>query len=780
MQRRILLLVLVGVVVLLVAGMRSARSQNAYQLHRLTASEYAARLPEVLDLTTDRHNPTLLSAVEDEFLARYGTQQATYADMQRVYHFFKGDVYADYGSWHRAMIQAWLRENHIDLDKTKLLHFDDYTIHVTPRDFKGNGGHEWLLTVETVSRVVDPIENYLIAEFIGGAYRLTETPLPWRGEVGYTYSDWRGGTTQPLFFGDLNGDGVPEWVVALGGVGRNFQNWGWLFVMEWLNGQLTDVSAPADKGNPMAYASPGGGGAPVFPSGVTIEYVKAFTQNALDIVIRHHTGDNWGCTWTEVYTFSWNDKSYTLADNQTVYDNVQGCEWRMAEAAMWAGDLKTAIAHHERGLTLNSRVGGSIPIQSSIELVQYAKIRLAIAYSLEGQSEKAATLLTALKAEKPESDVMGQLITAITSVPGNEPFSICTGAYGVFLSYLTQSVQDRINSGVPTKSRLGGTFDNDGTPWQRIGYSPSPSRAGCDEKLGLKYLVEHSTFSTNASPVDQLTVKGIKVAASLQLDMNDDGQMEWVISPALDTPPLFFAPIADQTYRVSYVPVETRSADTLMAVRLLPDHAGLALVTTTSRHTKLTCPAQAPGITAGPPPSTFLDIWRLGSGVLVSVASIPRCDPVVLQYEWHTADRSLYGWAQVTHKQPGNQADLAQAWYNWDATLQEYLPPDRVDQPPLPPDDRPMSWWDFRRHLNDALGKSQYDDALSLIDVALAHPFNDFASSDVRASLRYWRGVVLELEGNAGAAVREYVSVYEAMPASVWTRLAMLHLEMVV
>src|SRR5262249_55894715 len=151
----------------------------------------------------------------------------------------------------------------------------------------------------------------------------------------YSYTDWRGGTTQPLFFGDLNGDGVPEWVVALGGVGGDFLNWGQLYVMEWLNGQMVDVSAPSGAGfdDRMSYASPGGGGAPVFPAGVSIEYVKSLTQNALDIVIRHQTGDNWGCTWTKLRTYSWSGQSYKLADKQTFYDEVQGCQWRFAEAA---------------------------------------------------------------------------------------------------------------------------------------------------------------------------------------------------------------------------------------------------------------------------------------------------------------------------------------------------------------------------------------------------------------------------------------------------------------
>ena len=101
------------------------------------------------------------------------------------------------------------------------------------------------------------------------------------------------------YYGDLTGDDIPEWVVAYGGLGGNHMNHGWLYVLQWQDGELVDIAPslpPADNFDElMMYEAPAGGGSPLFPYGVSVDIQDVDNNNTTEIIIYHDYRDTWNC-----------------------------------------------------------------------------------------------------------------------------------------------------------------------------------------------------------------------------------------------------------------------------------------------------------------------------------------------------------------------------------------------------------------------------------------------------------------------------------------------------
>lgn len=402
------------------------------------------------------------------------------------------DLQRDLKTLAHERISHWLDEHPLDLDTTPQFQADEYFITVTPRDFKGDGDHEWLFTIRPIDAQrhvfgVENADNYLVAERDGkGGYRLIRTPLPWFSE-GFGRGYLENGLAQSLIFQDINADSVPEWVVAVGGVGGGYMNFGWLYVLTWRKGEIINLATYGYDSNSLDYASPAGGGASVFPFGVYVEFLKSLTNNATDIVVHHEMYDTWDCRWLETRIFSWNSTIYALSNRTIVYDDSRSCAWRNAEASAWKGDYKASIAYYQHGFHLPT-TSWAYSMDATDELQQYMQIRLLLALSLNGQTQQWAELLQILKTEKPTSELMRQFIQALVPISTASPYALCLAAYNVINWYWpTDPVIDEDYSygRLPTQIVIGMTLDNYGPPISFQGL-PDPKRAGCDISVPLQ------------------------------------------------------------------------------------------------------------------------------------------------------------------------------------------------------------------------------------------------------------------------------------------------------
>ncbi len=183
----------------------SAQSTRQYRLRPVSADEYIQAL-----LTLPHGNDAQSSAdfqnLRDDFVSHYLMPDPTisFASVEMVYRAISNPSVTgsdELAMWNSALISAFLKEHPIDLDHASPFGFDlehfpfndywqNYKITAEPRDFKGDGGHEWLLTLaitekDSFSTSVTSID-YLWATRDGqGGYHVLTFPLPW---VAFGYS----------------------------------------------------------------------------------------------------------------------------------------------------------------------------------------------------------------------------------------------------------------------------------------------------------------------------------------------------------------------------------------------------------------------------------------------------------------------------------------------------------------------------------------------------------------------------------------------------------------
>src|SRR5690606_18688383 len=126
---------------------------------------------------------------------------------------------------------------------------------------------------------------------------------------------------------------------------------------------------------------------------------------ALEIIQAERLTDNRGCEFSSRLTFQWNNVSLQYELQETVYEyaDTAVCSLRQAHYAMIDLDFQAAIDHYERLLTFQ-------PSDAELDMWQYARVRLAAAYALNGQKDEAAALLDQLKRETYASGLVGEFI----------------------------------------------------------------------------------------------------------------------------------------------------------------------------------------------------------------------------------------------------------------------------------------------------------------------------------------------------------------------------------
>lgn len=488
---------LVLLCLLLIVSASQAQSDLPYQLRVPTADEYLTVMPRLLeqiesDYFRNEDQPQAANFKEIVWtqLMDYGRprEEYSYQRISRIYLPYTNDRYLNSSLFshtkelNTALIQAWLRENPLDLDDfdaTTPLIIGPNTITVIPRDFNGDGQHEWILDVK---QDVLYARKEVVIRSEDGRYELLETPLPWFGCC-TAYWFVQSGLMEEVGFGDLNGDGLPEWILAAGGYGANQMSAGHLYVLQWQDGRLIDLA----ENFLIDYEAPAGGGRqPVFPYGVAVDLQDANADGKTNIVIRQHKYDNWRCTWTQTRVFGWQNDILSLLSHTRTDDQVKGCAWAAAEEAMWASDYATAIAWYERAQTLPfaEEFTSDFWEDYTNTVWEYAQLRLALAYALTHQDEKARETIYSLQNVGIRSDAGHQMSAVLWSNIGEAPADICQAAYGLWFGYIDapleymESDAMQYSSLIPTEAILGYTrefypIDN----WPPL---PMPEKAGCN------------------------------------------------------------------------------------------------------------------------------------------------------------------------------------------------------------------------------------------------------------------------------------------------------------
>ena len=337
---------------MLAVGWQAAAQEDSgeWRLRVPTAAEYLAAVPAIMQLGKEEAqseqyrsiSSPIFNVITTEIDARYQPLWDEDPELlNRVYQSLVADnnYWEDRDVWVQAIVLAWINENAVHLATFRQFQILDYSVRVSPRDFDADGKSEWWLHVE------GSITQDIVVAGDKGNYQLVESPLPWFGCC-FMYYDTKSGFMEEQLFEDLNHDGLPEWIWAVGGFGANQTSGGYLYVLQWQDGKLIDLAPPNDAPNDIFYIAPAGGGSPLFPNGVHVEYVDKNGDDKKEIVIFQEQNDNWGCTWTQQRIFSWADSDYRFINQERSYNNVQGCAIRQAEEGLRHIDRDGMTVNH--------------------------------------------------------------------------------------------------------------------------------------------------------------------------------------------------------------------------------------------------------------------------------------------------------------------------------------------------------------------------------------------------------------------------------------------------
>ncbi len=747
-----------------------ARAGEGYRLREPGVEEYLASIPAIItsgnqDVESPygpAFNHVLFSAMNDEIRWRYPDLSRVDANLlYEMYTFLVHDQnlpgWYDYDHFAQAIIVSWLNQHQPDLNAVSTLEIFEFEVTVIPRDFNGDGQNEWFLQVES-----DMYRQYLVIARVEGAYSLVESPLEWFTD-GTAYWMPQAGFMKELFFGDMTGDGLPEWVLALGGVGANQTSVGWLYVLHWQDGRLVDLAphddSLTDRNQEMSYSAPAGGGSAgvLYPHGVSVSLEDTDHNGTVEVLIRQEQFDNWGCTWTSYRTFAYNESHFGLTKSERDYDEVQGCEIRAAEEALWEYDLTSAIQHYERALTLEPT--DEYFFGDPEELAGYAHARLAVAYALAGRREEAARTLATLPTRDNYSPTLNAFIAAVESHLG-DLMQVCLAAYTAFTFECPPETDACLGS--PVNAKVGETVENTGYdfggPWNTF---PDPSRAGCD--IGV-------TLNMSASPAAQLEAAGVTINQTRQLDLDGDGHDEWLIwfvSP--DPKPLFLAVEGDHYY-VSRPDLSYPDEYTRFERLVLPDNAGNALVQIYfDDETPLAERDYEPEPSSGPqvecldregnhvplPESAwgYVQIWRFEDHELHLRQHVTLCEALTFNDIFPAGTSEMRGWA--------GEPFLKYTVFEWNEEQERYTL-----------ELQPQQKLTLRSFQERFVGQ-QYQELLALPEPS---PINFTEQEQLAVS--YYRALSLEALNRPDEALAEYITIYEHGPES-WKILAALHLERV-
>lgn len=652
--------------------------------------------------------------------------------------------------WEKALLLAKLRENEIVLSDGAVIAFDDYNLRVSAADFNGDVQSEWV--VDTIRRCnrdegcrQEPSDRYnsLYADFvvimgdISANPQVIETPLPWWGLYPGTL---RWTTVEPMRFEDINGDGIVEWLVLRTVTNRDGR-FIHLFVLGWRDGELIDLAAPETIGYFESINEPN-----FHQSYDTLLNRWTFGEDGL-ITQRVNVTDNWRCMREETTEYRWDGTLFQPSPTVITFPDTAECRMRQAEAAAYDYDFETAIGYYEQALAS----------PEPAEYAPYIEIRLALAYALNGDLDRAVELLRDLKANQEHE--MRWMADAILPDSLDTPTveQLCFNAYNYIIDQpltLTRAYY---------RIQLGWIDD-----YLRLDPFHQPTPAGnvsCDVVALLNRQLDAQPLTTDTPPAEQLEQRSWRIGETFQADFNGDSVDDWLIWLDSDTVQPFAFISDGATYQHSPLPsahvfsrinpyAPPSMGNNFLSVRL-PDGTPALMVLD---NVKVSSYAKDLGFGFGnrstcpetDRPSDFLDVLTLDeTNAFVSLFSLDvvcETDPIPDLL----ARGSIEAWDSYTE---------GFITYTWDAESGTFEPPSPMPTSAL--------------SIDEILQDAAFDYDFKHFDEALAH-LDSLEEGADGVEVLYLRALVLEALGQDSAALRLYETLSADEPESVLGRLAAL------
>jgi tetratricopeptide (TPR) repeat protein len=810
-KKQILSLIILSFSLLMTVAPLSA--QEGYRLRTPTAEEYIERITaiaqqpgRVLDWPTRTFydNLSVIAFTRFPDLSQVSFEKITAA--YNAMAIAQDGYFWQRGLWVEAIFNAWLQQTHPDLSESQTLYFDNFHIRVTPRDFDSDSENEYVLDVikgQPTDRYDCRYEaeyvNYLVVQPVDSGYQIIETPLYWEGYGnGSAGSNFGEGGQVELNFEDINADGLPEWLVLVGGEtfggpGSGYEAVGQLYILGWRDGHLVDLAALGD-GNRYPYSVTFYGedsyscdGA--VPRDVKWEFVNVDEDDAQEILQRQVYLDNWQCVARETKVINWSGEEdrYIEVDTYRDFpDDSRNCAHRQAEEAMWAGDYAEALEHYERALTLppyidptetNPEVGEysqTFARNRRVTYEQYHMARMALAYQLTEQPQKAQSILEVLSTEEITFEPMQHFVNALLAAP-NTPLGACLAVYTTFaVDWLAAS---NYLFGVTVEKYVGADSDY------------SPRRIGCDAPVMVETALQLVDLSTNRLPSELFATLGVPVSTTLHADLNGDGIDEWLLWPE-NMNPVFFAVNDAEQYVLSTPAVDPYQQSTGIHLWQMPDGVGTAIGYLTPEFARYypepwacaydpICGMGGGGMECVPDGFIGLSMWRMEDLMLTPILN----DVTVCRADFSTlfpngeGSTLIDGGAFRPFEAATSTGNSIQ--YVWNSNSHTFeLTATPVPNTPAPtsvPTPEPQYRW-----FEEALNALDYAAALAILDENAALEEDYYRDNPESLYMyQYKRAFILEALNRPNEALAEYVAIYEAAPESAWGQIAALHFERV-
>jgi tetratricopeptide (TPR) repeat protein len=476
--------------------------------------DYLRAVNEAFQLTDDYSfdDAILQLLVEKELFLRYGSQpdisDVPYDVLQAVTpNILSMHQLIDTYSWWRGVILVWLKDAP---PPQEIENESDYELYaeVLLYDFEADGIPELLL------HGVQFVDAYVGARWDGTQWVEFDVPLTVYVPSRFSWYMSTFGILIELGFDDSNGDGLPEWRLESAGSGCQgcSMEVGHFFVLGWQDGSLKQLVEP------IKYVTGS--------NGVTWDFDQS------GFVKRQTYHDSWGCYWNSEHRYRWETEAaqYFFTDSSLEYDASFECALRVAEKANWAGELEAAGVLYQLAL---SRVQDLTAID--LELYQYARIRLAIIYTLTGQHDLAKSLVGELIQETPQSQFIEDMLNAIRE---NAPdaYRTCAAVHNLFTRDYA-GFSSLPNGNIPTEMTIGYVLD-DVFPNSFYRPIPTPDKAGCDVEILIAAAIDDGFILNKTTPGHILESRGIDVREERLADIDDDGTEEWIVWLTADVPAL--------------------------------------------------------------------------------------------------------------------------------------------------------------------------------------------------------------------------------------------------
>jgi tetratricopeptide (TPR) repeat protein len=783
-----------------------------YHLRVPSATEYIERVTEIAQQQDPQNEwPTrnLYSGLTDAVFRRFpDLDQVDYQQILAAYDAMgigRDGYFWRRGQWVEAIFAAWLRQTQPDFSSSNELTFEDFRIGILPYDFDADGQDEYVLDIikgEPTDRYDCRYQaeyvNYLAVQLTNTGYQLIKTPLYWNGYGTDAVSNFGEGGQVEYNFEDINADGLPEWLVLIGGEtfggpGMGYENTGRLYILGWRDGRLIDLAMLGDGRrypySVTAYGEDSFGCDNAVPRDVTWEFSNIDDDGAQEILQHQLYQDNWQCIVRTTKVIDWDatQERYVQIDERRDFpEDSQNCARRQAEEAMWDGNYEEALEHYERALVLSPYID---PDENNLEVDEYYReqarnrritydqyhlARMALAYQLTGQPEKARAILESLREQEFSYEPVQYFVQALIAAP-DTPFGACLAAYTTFAQHFRSSSHITYFLGV-TRERDYDTY---------VDYSPA--RVGCDALPMLETELQTRTFAADRLPEEHLNNLGMDVRKAIQADLNGDGQDEWLVWPESPMNPFFF--VVDETgdYAVSTPAVDPFDhADDIRLWRL-PDDVGTAIAYLTSPYANYfqepwdcaydpICGMGGGGYTCLPNGERILTLWRM-DGLTLTQNGFNVCGIDFATLFPDGEGSTVIDGGEIIPDEGVSYASYDLLRYEWDSSSRNFVKfTTGVEPTPFPtPIPTPEPKY---RYVDEALAAGDYPAALTMLDEAAARNRDYYRENpDALYAYQYQRAFILEALNRLDEALTEYIAIYEAAPDSAWGMLAGLHFE---